>query len=110
MRCRPLQAKKDFDLIYLSMFSGRFARKFAASLLGFHPGYKLNNVQFTTCVFPCLVPQTFNFILLIRLNLISMSDGVKTMRIMEVNYLLFFQAALYLARAAGELLTAKQNT
>ena len=31
------------------------------------------------------------------------------MRIMEVNYLLFFQAALYLARAAGELLTAKLN-
>ena len=38
-----------------------------------------------------------------------MSDGVETMRIMEVNYLLFFQAALYLARAAGELLTAKLN-
>ena len=38
-----------------------------------------------------------------------MSDGVETMRIMEVNYLLFFQAALYLARAAGELLNAKQN-
>ena len=33
-----------------------------------------------------------------------MSDGVETMRIMEVNYLLIFQAALYLARAAGELL------
>ena len=29
---------------------------------------------------------------------------------MEVNYLLFFQAALYLARAAGELLTAEQNS
>ena len=29
---------------------------------------------------------------------------------MKVNYLLFFQAALYLARAAGELLTAKQNS
>ena len=39
-----------------------------------------------------------------------MSDGVETMRIMEVNYFLFFQAALYLARATGELLTAKQNT
>lgn len=38
-----------------------------------------------------------------------MSDGVETMRIMEVSYLLFFQAALYLARAAGELLTAKLN-
>lgn len=70
----------------------------------------LINVQFATCVFHCLVPQTFHFILLIRFNLIFMSDGVETMRIMEVNYFLFFQAALYLARATGELLTAKQNT
>ena len=29
---------------------------------------------------------------------------------MEVNYLLFFQAALYLATAAGAFLTTKQNS
>ena len=56
------------------------------------------------------MPQTVSFILLICFNLIFMSDGVETMKIMEVNYLLFFQAALYLARAAGELLTAKQSS
>ena len=122
MRCRPLRAKKkSFDLIYLfiyllwaicsqvccfaAWFSNDCHRKSTSSTR-----YKLNNVQFATCVFhSCLVPQTFNFILLIGFNLIFISDGVETMRIMEVNYLLFFQAALYLATAAGAFLTTKQN-
>ena len=47
MRCRPLKAKKSLLMlfIYLSIFSGRFARKFAASPLGFQLIVTVNQLQ-----------------------------------------------------------------
>ena len=114
--------KKSFDVIYLSIylfwaicsqvccFAAWFSIYCHRKSTSGTQDISLINVQFATCVFHSLVPQTFNFIPLIRFNLIFLSDGVETMRIMEVNYLLFFQAALYLARAAGELLTDEQNS